>query len=194
MNDGGEALSRVLVDSLPDEENGAASRVHQDASDILELLEVLDGDPKGGEEHHVGGLYRGKVEPPTRIGIKEANPHVSHALVHMGIVNDLTDKKYCLIWKFLSSLVGIVDGPVHAITEAELLGQAHRDVSKGSPITMSADFFHHGGVILRLDHGAYLVLEAESPAKVGLFDGHGGGCRSFGGEVRVLREYSAWLD
>src|SRR5438552_15634972 len=53
VNERGEAVARIALDSLPDIEHRAASRVDHDASDLTQHLEILDRDAEGGQDHDV---------------------------------------------------------------------------------------------------------------------------------------------
>src|SRR5437762_937777 len=75
VDDGGEPVLRVGVDALPDVEHRSARRVHEDASDRAQPLEVLHGDPEGRKNDDVSGGDPAEVELTFVRPVQELDPH-----------------------------------------------------------------------------------------------------------------------
>ena len=77
-----------------------------------------------------------------------------------------------LVGELVAGLVGVVDGAVHAVAEAEMLREADGDVAETVGVGARPDPFHDGGMVLRLDDGPDLGLESEPLAEIGLLHCH----------------------
>jgi hypothetical protein len=93
VDDGGEPVPGVALHPLPDHEDGAAGRVHQNAADLAEPLEVLQGDAESGNDDRVVGGEVAEPEVPVGLGVDELDTHLPHALVYVGVVDDLPHQK-----------------------------------------------------------------------------------------------------
>jgi hypothetical protein len=105
---------------------------------LLQRLEVVERDAEGRHDHHVVRGDAGEVEAAVVVGIDEVDPHVPHPLVHVGIVDDLAHQVDLPVRELHGGLVGVVHRPVHAVAEAELLGQLHGDVAEGGACALAA--------------------------------------------------------
>src|SRR5690606_12826688 len=164
----GEAVARIGLDALPHVEDRAAGRVDQDAADLAEAPEVVDRDPEGGEDDDVIRRDDAEVEATLPVGVEEGDPHLPHALVHVRVVDDLADQEDPLVRELVCGLVGVVDGAIDAVAEAELLGEADGDVAELRGVAACAQLVDDRAVVFgrddRLDH----LLQAEAAPKVGL--------------------------
>ena len=79
--------------------------------------------------------------------------------------------------------VGVVDRPIDAVAEAELLSQADRNVTEYIGVSARTNAIHQPRVVLGVDQRLDLSLEAEALPEVGLFHGASGmPTRNGGGE------------
>ena len=120
----GESVLGVVLDTLPDVEYRATRRVDQDAADLLELFEVVQRHAECGQDDDVPRVDGGEVERSVGVRIDEGDSHIGHPLIHVRIMDDLTDEVDVPVREFVHRLVCVVHRPIDAIAEAELLGEA----------------------------------------------------------------------
>ena len=134
VDDCGEAVFRIALHPLPDMQHRAARRIDQDAPDILQLLEVVKSYSERRHDCNVLRRDSGEVESARLVGVDEGDPHVGHPLVHIRIVDDLTDQIDLLLREVVHSFVGVVDGPIDAVAEAELVREPDGDIPELAPV------------------------------------------------------------
>src|SRR5206468_115401 len=86
------------------------------------LLKHRDGYAEGRQNDHVGRLEGLNSSRRLVLGgrvAQEANTHRPKLFVDMRVVNDFAGEKYSLIGEPLAGLVGVVDGAIDAVAEAE---------------------------------------------------------------------------
>ena len=147
------AVLRVALDPLPDAEHRAAGRVHERAAEAAQRREVSGRDSEGWYDDHVLGVEPAEIEATVRPRHQELDPHLLHPAVHVGIVDDLTDEEKAAVGELVARFVGVLDGPVHPVAVAELLGQSDRHVTDGGPESALAEPVHHLRVVLLLEDG-----------------------------------------
>ena len=171
VDDGGEAIAGVAVHALPHEQHRAAGGVDQDAADRLEPLQIGDRHPEGGDDDDVVRGNVPEVEFAVVAGEEQFDAHLLETQVHVRIVDDLADEVDALVGELVARLVGVVDRPVDPVAETEVLGQPYRDVAEPVGVGTGPDALDDRGVVLRVDQGLHLGLEAEALAEVGLLHG-----------------------
>jgi hypothetical protein len=116
VDDGGVALLGISLHVLPDVQHGSARRVHHRAAAGLQIEQQAHGDAKRRENHHVPG-------PEGRDGLagirENADAERTQAVVDLRVVDDLARQVDLAARKAAPCLVGVVDGAVDAIAEAE---------------------------------------------------------------------------
>src|SRR5687768_322333 len=75
MDHGSEAVTGIALDTLPYVQHRAASRVHHDAANLTERLEIVDRYAKCRQDHHIRRLEDPEIEA-VRAGEKEFDPHI----------------------------------------------------------------------------------------------------------------------
>ena len=120
MNERSESIARVTLDSLPDVEHRATGRVDHHAPDLSKNLKVSDRHSEGWKNDHVVGVHSTEIDVSI-VGHEEGDPHRLEFGVHMRVMDDLASQIDGTIRELLSCLIGVVDRPLHAVTEAELL-------------------------------------------------------------------------
>src|SRR5690606_14151228 len=166
-----EAVPGVGLDTLPDVEHGAARRVHEDAADGAQPLEVRQRDAEGGDDDDVVGRDPGEVEFSVGARIDEPDPHALQPLVDVRVVDDLADEEDAPVRELVGRLVGVLDGAVHAVAEPELGGQPDGDAAESGAVPAVADLLDKGAVVLGVEQRAHGLLEPEAAPEVRLFHG-----------------------
>jgi hypothetical protein len=169
----GVAVLRVALHPLPDVEHRSASGVHQHGAQCPESLEVVLGDPEGGQDHHVVRADLGEVEPPLLVPHQKADPHVLELLVHMRIVDDLAHQVEPAVGELAPGLVSVVHGPVDPVAEPELPGQPEAHAAHVEAIIPRPECLDHRAVIIGGKLAFDFRLEAEPAPEVGAFHGLG---------------------
>jgi hypothetical protein len=162
-----EAVTRIRLDALPHVEHRATRRVDEHATDGAQRLERLDRHPKGREDHDVVGLDGREVEVPVRTRLHDLDAHAAELRVHVRVVDDLASEDEVPIGKFLSSLVGVLDGALDAIAEAELLREADSDVVNDERVVVLAQRVHDQSVVVGRKIVADVGFEAETLPEIG---------------------------
>ena len=109
--------SRVALDVLPDVQHRAAGRVDQRAAALDERLQQFDGDAERRQDDDV--VRRQRVERFAGIA-EEADALRAQLIVDVRVVDDLAGQEDGAIGKARPRLVGVVDGAIDAVAEAEL--------------------------------------------------------------------------
>src|SRR5207248_866027 len=131
----GEAVPRVALDPFPYVEDRTAGRIHHHATNLSKRFEILDGNPERRQDHNVLCLDPAEIDvtsvrPPcvrragSRFplpGHKELDAHRLEFRVHVRVMDDLARQVDSTIRKLLSRLLGVLDRPLHPVTEPELL-------------------------------------------------------------------------
>ena len=143
-----------------------AGRVHEHATDAAQLFEVLQLDTERRDDHHVVLFHGREVERPVVVREQEVDPALAKLLVHVRVVDDLADQEDLPVGELGSGLVGVVDGPVDAVAEAEAAGHAERESSEGQPIIGRLDRLHDLAAVGTGQERLHLGLETEPASEV----------------------------
>ena len=136
VNQGGVAVLRVRLDSLPHVEHRAARGVHHDTADLAERLEIPDGDAESRQDNDVRGPDVGVFEPrlgrrrSTSQRLKDRDPHLHEPVIHVRVVDDLADEEDPPIGKLPARLVRVFHRAFNAVAESELARQPHGNVAQ----------------------------------------------------------------
>src|ERR687898_25255 len=128
VNDGSKPIPGVALHTLPDVQHRSTGGIHQHTTDGAEALEVSHGHAEGRHDHDVIRSHGREIEISVLTMTQERNAHVTQLLVHVRVVDDLTEGKNPPLGKLGSSLIGILDAAIHPVTKADLAGQ-----SEGQP-------------------------------------------------------------
>jgi len=90
----------------------------------------------------------------------------------VGIVDDLAHEDDTTVGELAARLVRILDGPVHAVAEAEALRQPEVEPPHVQSMAARLDEAHQRAAVLGLEERLDLVLEAEPAPEIGLFGAH----------------------
>src|SRR5262249_25243150 len=93
--------------------------------------------------------------------------------VDVGVVDDLPDEGDLPLGELLHRLVGVLDGPIDPVAEAELLGEADFDVGEREPEAALADPLDEAAVVVAAQRSLDDGLEAEAFLEIGLFGQRG---------------------
>ena len=113
----GEPFARVSDDVLPDVQDRAARGVDERAALGRELRHVGDGHAKRRQDHDVVWPERRRAFAGIR---QEADPCRAQPIVDVRVVDDLAGQKDVAAGEAAPRLVGVVDGAIDAVAEAEL--------------------------------------------------------------------------
>ena len=171
MDDGGEPVFGIRLDALPHVEHRAARRVHQHATDGAQPLEVLDGDAERREQHDVGGGDAREVELGAFGPVQEVDTHSPQLGVDVGIVDDFADQEQPAVGELGAGLIGVLDGAVHTVAEAELARELERQITERERVPLGADPIHHPAVVVGHQRAFDVALEAEAAPEIGLLHG-----------------------
>src|SRR5918993_5935066 len=83
-------------------------------------------------------------------------------------VGMITTSSGVTVEKLGSSLVGILDGAIHPVTEAELAGQSEGQPPHTEAVIVRAECLDDAAVIISGEAAGDLVLETETLAEVGV--------------------------
>ena len=109
-------LLGVFAHAFPDAHHVAAGGV-DDLAALLDLFQGRQLGAKGGDDHHIVGCSWRRA----LVGIGFMMP-IARSAVHLGIVDDFAEMKTAVL-ENLARGVGEIDGALHAVAEAELLGE-----------------------------------------------------------------------
>ena len=169
VDDGGEAVARVLVDVLPDVEHAAAGGVHEHAAPAAQLLHLRHRHPEGGQDDDVAGRHLARSatpRPSPRAGCGSPCPRCRRFTSGLWMISP--DRKIAPIRELLPGLVGVLDRAVHAVAEPELPGQLQGQVAGPGRVAQGAQPVHHRARVVLGQHGADRRLEAEPLLEVRL--------------------------
>ena len=162
VNDGGIAAFGIAADVLPHVEDRSARRVDQRAALTLELLEHCHGDAERRQDHDVA-----RPETLNHAGVvgEKADPHRAELVVDVRVVNDFAGQEHCALGEALAGLIGVVDGAIDAVAEAELARQVQRQPAGAEHEIMAFDLFDERAVIIVGEHAGHGMLQIEALAK-----------------------------
>jgi hypothetical protein len=159
-----EAGRRIVANVLPDVEDRPTGRIDQSASSLVEVGQVLDGDAKRWENDNVGRFNL--VDRAPRIAEK-ADAGLAQTAIDLWVVDDLTREKYSSVRKPLPSLIGVVDGAVHAIAKPEFLGEVDHQSIPCPPKSGRLDLIDELAVVVLGERSGHDVLEVQTFAEDG---------------------------
>ena len=162
VNDRRVSALGVPPDVLPHVEHGSAGGVDERASCAIELLQHAHGDAERRQDHDVSGA---ELVDLDRVLIEKPHAHASQLLVDVRVVDDFAGQKHLAIRNALASLVGVVDGSIHAVTEAELTRQVYGQPSGAEGEVLRFDPFDDGAVVVLGEPAGDGLLEVESLAE-----------------------------
>src|SRR3989442_1539234 len=171
VDHGREAVPRVGIDPLPDVQHRAAGRVHEDAADRAQPLEVLHRYPERGEDHHVLRGHGPEVELPFGPAQQNLHAHRGELGVHVGVVDDLANEEHALRGKLGAGLVRVLDRAVDPVAEAEFAGELEREVAHHELVPRAANGIDHATVVVGGERALDRALQPEALAEVGLLHG-----------------------
>src|SRR5262249_21396077 len=120
VNQRGEPVTCVALDTLPDVEYGTTGGIHENTADLAQRLEIVDGHAEGRHDNDVFWANRAKIERTGRIRTEQnIDAHVPQPVVDERIVNDFADEEDPLVRKLATRLISVLDRPLHPVTESE---------------------------------------------------------------------------
>src|SRR5262249_14910806 len=122
VNDAGILVARVFLDAVPDRDDRAAGRIHQNTILFLEDVDLLHRSAEGWKDNHIVLGDIGVRLAAVVIAGEEDETHLAQAVVDRGVVDDLVGDEDALVGIAVARLVSHVHGALDAIAEAELLG------------------------------------------------------------------------
>ncbi len=88
-------------------------------------------------------------------------PCAAQPLVDVRVVDDLAGEEHALVRELQPRLVGVVDGPVDAVAEAELAGEVHGEPALLVAVVAGLDAGDQFAVVVRGELAGDLALEVE---------------------------------
>jgi predicted nucleic acid-binding protein len=82
-------------------------------------------------------------------------------VIDVRVVNDFAGEVHVPIGETLARLIGVVDGAIDAVTEAELLREMNREAAGVEAVAVRLDAGDERTVIAGRQHVGHLVLEVE---------------------------------
>src|SRR5216684_8764479 len=116
-----ETFLRVFLHSFPDVEHRAACGVDQNAADFSKPLKVTYRDTESWQDNDVGRANRRKIECTVDLASKNCYSLFFETPIDVRIVDDFTHHEQPSCGKFFPRLIGVLDRPVHPVTEPEFL-------------------------------------------------------------------------
>ncbi len=89
-------------------------------------------------------------------------PIVAHALVDVGVVDDLAGQKHPAIGKLAARLVGVIDGAIDAVAKAEFLGELEVEPARAGLVAEGLQAFDDGALVGTRQNGSDLGFQAET--------------------------------
>ena len=162
VDDGGDVGPGVLPHTFPDAHHVAARGIDDLAAALLDARKGGHVGPKGGDDDDVA--FAKEVERGLAGGVHQvANAQGPDLLVDLGVVDDLPQNVEPPGGENFGRRVGEVDGPFHAVTKAELLGQLHGDAACGNGAAAGAQAVDDGAPIVRFHLGLHLGHDFRGP-------------------------------
>src|ERR687898_3477984 len=93
VNDGSKPIPGVALYPLPDVQHRSTGGIHQHTTDGAEAFEVSHGDAEGRHDHDVIRRHCREIEVPVLAMTQERDAHVTQLLVHVRVMDDLTDEE-----------------------------------------------------------------------------------------------------
>jgi hypothetical protein len=100
----------------------------------------------------------------VRVG-QEADPHRAQLLVDVRVVDDLAGQEDVAVGKALPRLIGIVDGAVDAVTEAELAREMDRQPARPVREIVGLDAVDDRAVVIVGQPAGDGILQVEALAE-----------------------------
>ena len=124
VDDRGDPVLGVAAHPPPDFHHVAAGRVHHVAAALLDLVHEFRRCAEGRDDDHV--VLRQVVVAFAHVLPRQRDDaHLAQVAVHVRVVDDFPDEENPVLRENPARGVGQVDGPLHAVAEAELLRQQH---------------------------------------------------------------------
>jgi len=158
VDDRCEPVRGVAAHVLPDVEDGTAGRIDQCAALAIQLLEQLDGDPEGREDHDV--IRRERIDRLAGVGQK-SDALSAKLRVDVGVVDDFAGEHDRPLGKPHARLVGVVDGAIDPVTEAELTREMHGQATRLKLIVLLLDRRNQVAVVALGERPCDFVFEVE---------------------------------
>ncbi len=160
MDDRGETVPGIALDPFPHVEDRSAGGIHHDAADPAERLEIVDGDPEGRKDHHVGRGQRSEVEAAGPAGQKD-DPHPFQPAVDVRVMNDLAHQEEPPVGKLGAGFIGVFDRPIHPVAEPELPGQPEGERAHRQPVVPLPEGLDQLAVVIGGEQAFDGALESE---------------------------------
>jgi len=95
------------------------------------------------------------------IGRGTGCPGGPQLLVDVRVVDDLAGEEHPPVGKARAGLVGVVDGAVHPVAEAEFASQVDRQPTRTVAVAVGLDLLDQRAAVTGLEHAGDLLLEVE---------------------------------
>ena len=128
VDDRREAAFRVAPDVLPDVQHRSAGRVDERAAAAIELLEHRDRDAERRQDHDVVGDRAARSTPGS--SLRKRMPIARSFSLTCGLWMISPVRNTRRSGNRAPRLVGVVDGAIDAVAEAELAGQMDRQAAR----------------------------------------------------------------
>src|SRR5262245_11950364 len=169
VDDGGKALARVALDSLPNGDDRAAGSIDHEAALVLQLFVFMDGRAEGGNQDHIIRGDVGKLVGIGRRTVDELDTHLPEPQIHPRIMNYLVGQENTPIRKLSSRFVGQVECEVNAVAKAEFLREPEVKPADFHLVAQGLDLLDQSAVIVGHQRIPDLSLETKpSPDNIGL--------------------------
>src|SRR2546430_6175340 len=103
--------------------------------------------------------------------VQELDTHSPQLGVDVGIVDDFADQEQPAVGELGAGLIGVLDGAVHTVAEAELARELERQITERERVPLGADPIHHPAVVVGHQRASDVALEAEAAPEIGLLHG-----------------------
>ena len=162
VNDRREPVLRVALHVLPDVQHRAAGRIHHHAADVGEALHLGRRDAERRQHDHVVGAQR----LARLVGVaQKLNAFAAEAIVDVRVVDDFAGQKHAAVGKSLARLIGIVDGAVDAVAEAELAREMDRETAGPVLKVVGLDLLNEIAVVVLIQLGRDRIFQVEALAE-----------------------------
>jgi hypothetical protein len=129
---------------------------------VRKALQLGDGYAKCRQNHDV-------VRAEGFVGFarvaQKADTLRAELIVDMRVVDDFARQVDRVVWKATARLVGVVDGAIDAVAEAELPCEVHREPTRLVPVTRVLDLLNQKAVVTLRENARNFVFEIEALAK-----------------------------
>ena len=180
VDDGGHPFLVVLADPLPNAHHVPAGGVDGLAAEFLKMIHCLHFRPESRHDHHILRSQAGQVVA-FLTALEGLDAHFPELLVHLRVVDDLSQKEDSLVLKNLGGRISQVDRPLHPVTETERLRQHHSHILGHQRLTRGPYELHRVAAVMFF-HLRLHRLHHLGSAEVYFFSGRG---RSRGHESKL---------